>query len=844
MKTSNRSRIYVAFVMTFCLLFAPLTAYAKKGEKNFNRGIKYEQEQKWDLAAQEFALALAANPADAEYRLHYQRAMFNASQMFMQQGRVLEEKQDYVGAYNAFRQAYAYDPVNELSLSEMERMMRLQQDKVEGKTNGNKAGPGVKIVPTSLKANGQQDKQRTYGNPGTEQKRVITIPSIDLKAAIKQLAGELNLNVIFDSQSQQFRQTKNVEIFMKDVTTAQALDYLFIQENLFFQKISRRTIIVADQSQRARYQQLVIRTFYLANAKPEEVRTMLNTLIPAQAGRMQSLIVPDKETNSVTIRDTAENVRLLGELIRNIDKDRPEVVMDVNIYEISKNALLQLGNQIGIDRQGGANGLLNVGGLINGGIALSLPQSIISAFERKNDARLLVSTQVHAFNNEESSARIGQRVPVQTAQVYPFTNTSPTTGGNVTGGAFGGSGFPVINFEPIGLTLKFTPLVFPNKDVQVKMSIESKDVFNADSLTPTFIERSITGTARIQNNRTMMLASVNQDRDSRSRRGIPLLGLIPILGRLFSTPTQDRTKTDIVIAVTPRVLRAPDITPRDESEYPSGTLQTPTWNSIADMIREEDAEEQWAQANRQNTEVAVVSNTDANQTTEETPKYVPATKEQLNGDAKTTAATTNQTETVNANNNAPAVTPQPINANKAVRSMALNPTSEEIEANGNGTNAKAETRVAKALSSYVNGDAKAANNSVSMMLTLEPQTNSKSNKRRIALMIDANNPLGMASVMLHFDPKMIAIRNIANGDLFAGDKAPVINQLPTPDGIILTVMPPAGSFIKGNGALVYLEVEMLQKGESALSFDTNNARFIAADGRATFVQLLQDAVVK
>jgi hypothetical protein len=176
--------------------------------------------------------------------------------------------------------------------------------------------------------------------------------------------------------------------------------------------------------------------------------------------------------------------------------------------------------------------------------------------------------------------------------------------------------------------------------------------------------------------------------------------------------------------------------------------------------------------------------------------------------------------------------------------MALNPTSEEIEANGNGTNAKAETRVAKALSSYVNGDAKAANNSVSMMLTLEPQTNSKSNKRRIALMIDANNPLGMASVMLHFDPKMIAIRNIANGDLFAGDKAPVINQLPTPDGIILTVMPPAGSFIKGNGALVYLEVEMLQKGESALSFDTNNARFIAADGRATFVQLLQDAVVK
>src|SRR5439155_17209119 len=130
----------------------------------------------------------------------------------------------------------------------------------------------------------------------------------------------------------------------------------------------------------------------------------------------------------------------------------------------------------------------------------------------KNNARLLASTQIHAFNGEESTARIGQRVPVQTASVYggysqPTTPNAPGT----TPSVFGSNGYPVINYEPTGLTLSFTTNVFPNLDVQVKMKINSKDVAGASTLTPTFTEREITGTARVQNNRTMMLASVTQD---------------------------------------------------------------------------------------------------------------------------------------------------------------------------------------------------------------------------------------------------------------------------------------------------------------------------------------------
>ncbi len=227
--------------------------------------------------------------------------------------------------------------------------------------------------------------------------------------------------------------------------------------------------------------------------------------------------------------------------------------------------MLKFGNQIG-----DSNSLVNLGGSTRGvitangsenkfgtagslisqafGVGLIIPSINLVAFQSKNNTKLIASTQIHAFNDQDSSARIGQRVPVQTASVIPFSGGGTTTGGN--NNAFG-NGFPVINYEQVGLTLKFKPIVFPNKDVQVSMEIESKDVLNA-SLTPTFTERSIKGTARVQNNKTLLLASVAQGVQSNGREGLPLLGLIPILGRLFTAPTKDNRQVDIVIAITPR----------------------------------------------------------------------------------------------------------------------------------------------------------------------------------------------------------------------------------------------------------------------------------------------------
>src|SRR6266550_8923676 len=242
MRNDMRTRTLISFLLTFSLLLLPITALAKKGDKNYKRGLDYEYAQQWDKAAQEYTLAVAADPSNIEYQLHFRRASFNASQTYMQQGRALADQRDYVGAYNAFRQAYGYDPVNELAVSEMERMLRLQAVK-EGNNGG--GGNGTKTVDpqdaSSTPAGGAV--QEPLPGPRTEVMRIIKYNG-DLKDFIRTYADQLNLNVIFDRQS--FVTPKNIDINLKDVTTSQALDYVFLQEGLFFQKLSRRTIVVAD----------------------------------------------------------------------------------------------------------------------------------------------------------------------------------------------------------------------------------------------------------------------------------------------------------------------------------------------------------------------------------------------------------------------------------------------------------------------------------------------------------------------------------------------------------------------------------------------------------------------
>ena len=921
MRNNIRSRTLISLILALSLLSMPLTVFAKKGDKNFRRGMDYEKAQQWDKAAQEYTLAVAADPSNMEYQLHFRRASFNASQSYMQQGRSLAERGDYAGAYNAFRQAYGYDSVNELAVSEMERMLRLQaikDGKAPGSNNNGNGSNGYSLRGNEVPDAGNMtpaSAQMPDVSPSNVQLRVINYTG-DLKALIRSLADQLNLNVIFDRQS--FTQSRPIDINLKDVTTAQALDYVFLQEGLFFQKLSRRTILVADQARRPQYQQLVLRTFYLSNMKPADARQLVQQAIPPSVGRPQTIVVPDDATNSLTVRDTAENVRLIGELLQSVDKDRAEVVMDVNIYEISKSDLLQLGNQIGDVSKGaftigGSPGfaLLTDNGVVNGlsrgvnlGItsptalaaALVIPPSLLTAFSNKNNTKLIASTQVHAFNGEESTARIGQRVPVQTAQAYPFgvQTGTPVTGTNNP--IFPTGGFPVINYEPTGLTLKFTPQVFPNLDVQVKMNIESKDVLGASGLTPTFTERTITGTARVQNNRTMMLASVSQDVQTNGRQGLPFLGGLPFIGRLFTSPTRDNRTVDIVISVTPRVLRAPAVTPRDEEMRPSGTLQSPTTGSLAEMIREADREDQIAAARAipRNTTIQLpdapvvvakplsalpaenAANTaaaPANTTVAQNNATPPLNTAPLNTAAvpSNTAAppsnnmvAQNNTTTNPSKTTQPAPMPPPVDTAKVAQSSAVEELPSFVPAPkslisdraaeqvatvnpGAATRNAVLTSLPKATETSLSPkpvDTKLSNARVAQLSMLEGDAVMKiGEKRRYAIQLNSDVPLSLALLALKFDPKVVKVNAVTAGTLLsnAPETAPLFTPSIDANGVCMisiSALNGKGVF-KGSGPLLYLDLEAVGAGDAALTFVKETLHLVATDARDVTSEIVQ-----
>ncbi|HKR10598.1 MAG TPA: secretin N-terminal domain-containing protein [Pyrinomonadaceae bacterium] len=887
MRHNTRSRTLISFLLTVCLLSLPITAFAKKGEKNFKKGMQYEQAQQWDKAAQEFTLAVAADPANMEYQLHFRRASFNASQTYMQQGRSLSERGDYVGAYNAFRQAYGYDPVNELAVSEMERMLRLQAVK-EGRTptSGNGNGNGKTGEPeigstTPSAAAGVAGTQPQDFTPREQQLRIINYNG-DLKTLIRSLSDQLNLNVIFDRQS--FTQSRPIDINLKDVTTAQALDYVFLQEGLFFQKLSRRTILVADQARRPQYQQLVLRTFYLSNMKPADARTLVQQAIPPSVGRPQTIVVPDDATNSLTVRDTAENVRLIGDLLQSIDKDRAEVVMDVNIYEVSKNDLLSFGNQINATLDNGLGGspgfsVLTDNGVLSsatrgvslagqvGGIptalaaALVIPPSVLRAFQSKDNTKLIASTQVHAFNGEESTARIGQRVPVQTAQAYPFGVQTGTP--QVGQGVFPSGGFPVINYEPTGLTLKFTPQVFPNLDVQVKMNIEQKDVLGASTLTPTFTERTMTGTARVQNNRTMMLASISTDVETRGRRGIAFISGLPFIGRLFSAPTRDIRQVDIVISVTPRVLRAPAVTPRDEEMRPSGTLQSPTTGSLAEMIREADREEQIAAA-RALPRHATIQLPDAPlevvkpiEPTLNAPKPINNTASAATAAVTANPTTTNPAGTVAntsaapenkqvvAENNKPATMPATMEELPsfipAPKSLVSEKAAADVAAVNPGTQNAVLTSAPKATNTSL--DTKSATARVAQLSFLPTDDVMKvGEKRRYAIQLISDVPLSLALLALRFDPKVVKVHALTAGTLLGpAEGAALFTPSIDATGVCLISISSLNgkASFGGSGPLLFIDVEAIGAGNAALVFDKERLHLVATDARDVVSEVLQ-----
>ena len=496
-------------------------------KKHFQEGMKQEALQRWDIAAQAFALAVAAEPDNTEYRLHLLRALQKASIMFANRGDVLVGQQDFASAYNAYSQAFTFDPTNELARVKMERMRDQQR---------RPALAGQYEIVTANATSSSADIKAPRSSRSGDLLQTVHFRDTDLRQVIEFMVEKLDLNVLFDES---FKNDPNFRFKLNNVTMARALDLVLLQTHHTFEQVERRTILIYSDNatNRQRVEQMLVKTFYLGNADLEQARTLLQAISGAQHP-----VIPVKQINALVVRDTASNLRMMQELLDSIDKNRAEVVIDVDIYEVSRNTSLEIGNQLALGAQpvtetrfdtngnpvtitrGQSSSLGNLGGVGRAGIAaiagtavspvlggvgtlLGLPPSSLSLLQSKGQSKLLASSQIHALDGEQNQTKVGRSVPVRLGTtLIPGTPALPAQGvagavQNLLGGGYGssGSGFDSIQYRDVGLVIDVTPAISKEGHVQIKMKLESTSVeaSGADiNLTPSFTQRSLTTVAR------------------------------------------------------------------------------------------------------------------------------------------------------------------------------------------------------------------------------------------------------------------------------------------------------------------------------------------------------------
>jgi len=837
-----RQVIALAVALTFA---APIAAFAD-GKKHFREGLKYEDNRQWDQAAREFALAVSESPSNVEYQLHLQRALVSAAIMLVERGDSLAEKKDYNAAYNAYRQAYAFDPSNELALIKMRRMLEAQGLPLNDlPTSGDPAGPSWKPksgnVTASYGGSGDYAKPMKVQMPAIPGRRFAKTDVIyrdtNILTAIEQLAQMMKLNVMFDQMVINQMKMFKLSVELRDVTYPRALEMILKTNNLMYAQIDTRTIAIASDNaqQRMKYEPYAVRTFFVKNAEISEVQKAIQGALPSTKN-----LTTVKQLNALIVRDTPSNLELVENLISSLDKSKAEVLVDVNIYEVSRTDLLQLGNQFNFPGgQQGAMDLSAIGGFgqagstlgtahkfVSSGLAafmLGMPTSAISFFQNKGKAKLLASTQIHVLDNEANAVRIGQRVPIQTASLPTYQPNVPSNSGkgnnlnqdNLTLGVNSAFGFgvPQIQYENVGLNIDITPNVYED-DVQMKMKVETTSVDSSTgTLTPSFNQRTMTSVARVKDGQTTLVAGVSQNIESKTVKGIPLIGLIPILGRFFSTPEVNNRQSDVVITVTPHILRRADITERDHYAWAAGDQQNSSNQLKIEQILY----------------LADQSDAQPNQIAEnEAPAPPPAeTKPQTAAPPSTI---------VNTSSPGVVVTPPPSKPNVIKMSVPR----PGIQVN----NPPPETPPASQTNKIQNEDddddddeeepANGNQNTAPMMVYVRPNsaTAAKGQDLYAAIFVNGNNDVSSAHIMLSYDASLLEVKGVRDsGMLSAGARAEL--QFTAESGVLNIQMdrPQGSAPVPARGQLCLVVFAVKAQGQSPLVLNEQQTQFRNSSGQ-------------
>jgi len=545
-----------------------------KGKTDFNHGRKAQGLQDYDAAFEYYQKALKTYPENAEYRIKFDQARFGASELHTKNGLKLREKGDLENAASEFQKAAFMDPSSVAAEQELRKTIEMIDDRERTANAASEPPPDndeaeLASTPPQLKAFSRAPINLKMTN--------------DAKVVFDTIGKLAGLTVIYDPDFP----ARRISVELNDVTLEQALDIVCIESKAFSTPISENIILVtSDQPQKRRdFEEQFLRTFYLSNTVQAqdltEIVTGLRQLLDLK--RIQQL----NAQNAIAIRATPDQLALAEKFIHDIDKAKPEVIIQVEVLEARTDRMRDLGilpgqsasiainpnpttsnnnngsNNANNGSNNGAPGTVTLNQLTHlnqNDLVLTLPSATANFLLTDSTTRVIQNPEVRSLEGQPAKLNIGDRVPVATGSFQAGVGVGSTSGAGFVN--------PLVNTQfqyiDVGVNVEVTPRVHPNRDVSLKVQIEVSSVSNFQPIggiqQPVISQRKIAHEIRLKEGESSILAGLITKTDTKQLNGWPGLAHVPILRHLFSDDNRSSDDDEVLMILTPHIVRMPEWT--------------------------------------------------------------------------------------------------------------------------------------------------------------------------------------------------------------------------------------------------------------------------------------------
>jgi general secretion pathway protein D len=549
---------------------ATFIAGCPKGQNDYSAAKKAADMKDYDAAVEYYLKAEQSDPHNAAYKIGLNQSRFMAGEQHIKEGLKLRDKGDLQGAVSQFQRAQVLDPSSMIADQELKKTL----DMIAEKLRGSEAAEEVPLM---------ENGQPTMASLPPELKPLSRAPvnltmTNDVKVVYDTIGKLAGLTVIYDPDLQ----AKRIHVELNNLTLEQALEITSLESKTFWKPVTENVImVIPDQAQKRRdYEEQIVRTFYLSNVSiPQdltEITTGLRSLLDLKR------ISQVNAQNAIIIRDTPDKIALVDKIVRDIDKAKPEVIVQVQILEARTDNLRNLGIQPGQSASVAINPnnttntstsgtTTNTTTTTNNGVTLqqlthlnqndvvfTLPGATANFLLTDTATKILENPELRGVDGQSAKLKIGDRVPVATGSFQAGVGVGSTAGAGFVN--------PLVNTQfqyiDVGVNLDITPHVHPNHDISMKISVEVSAVTGQSSIggitQPIISQRKVEHEIRLKEGEVSILGGLISRVDTKTLNGWPGLARIPVMRYLFSTDNVERQEDDVLIVLTPRIVRMPD----------------------------------------------------------------------------------------------------------------------------------------------------------------------------------------------------------------------------------------------------------------------------------------------